>query len=47
MWGDDANGGVAVRGAICEKIIRGGDDNTEKRAETPHRPPPPCGVDRV
>jgi len=21
--------GVAVRGAICEKIIRGGDDNTE------------------
>ena len=44
MWGDNANGGVAVRGAICEKIIRGGYDNIEKRADARTPPPPPPGV---
>jgi len=37
MAGDAGN---AVRGAIGEKIIRGGDDNTEKRADA-RTPPPP------
>jgi hypothetical protein len=36
--------GYAVRGAICEKIIRGGDDNIEKRADARTPPPPPPSV---